>query len=119
MKGVYLVFFSLKQGRDIEIGALGDIEFEQGIYVYAGSGRTSVKKRIQRHFSQEVNKFWHIDYFSEVAEPVDYFILPEKSDYECFMASELEEMAEPVEDFGSSDCDCRSHLFRITSPESF
>jgi Uri superfamily endonuclease len=118
MEGVYLVFFSVEESKTIEIGALGEIKFDPGVYVYTGSGRNSVEKRIERHFSSDVNSFWHIDYFSAQSKPIDYFILPDESNYECFMAEKLNKWAEPVEDFGSSDCDCKAHLFRL-SPESF
>ncbi|MFT4892252.1 MAG: Uri superfamily endonuclease [Candidatus Nanohaloarchaea archaeon] len=118
MKGVYLVFFSLDSRKEIEIGSLGNISFDPGLYIYTGSGRNSVEKRVERHSSSDVNSFWHIDYFSEEAEMIDYFILPEKSSYECFMARKLEEFGEPVDGFGSSDCSCNSHFFRV-DPESF
>lgn len=117
MKGVYIAFFRLEDDREIEVGALGRIKFEAGTYVYTGSGRKSVEKRLNRHFSSDLNRFWHIDYFSREAEPIDYFILPETSEYECFMSGKLEEWCHPVDSFGSSDCDCDSHLFRL--PESF
>lgn len=115
MKGVYLAFFRLRESETIEIGALGEIEFEPGMYIYAGSAQNSVESRLERHFSSPENSFWHIDYFSEEAEAVDYFVLPEGPEYECVMASVLAEVGEPVQDFGCSDCDCDSHLFRIPS----
>lgn len=115
MKGVYLAFFRLQEAKTIEIGALGEMEFESGMYVYAGSAQNSVESRLERHFSSPENSFWHIDYFSEEAEAEDYFVLPEVSEYECLMASILEGIGEPVQDFGCSDCDCDSHLFRIPS----
>lgn len=118
MKGVYLVFFLLREPAEIEIGALGEIGFSAGLYAYTGSGRNSVEKRIERHFSDNVKKFWHVDYFSETVEAVDYFILPDTSEYECFMADKIREWGEPVKGFGASDCDCDSHLFRL-DPESF
>lgn len=113
MKGVYLVFFRLNKKRDIDIGALGAITFPSDLYVYTGSAQRSAEKRIERHFSEPENLHWHIDYFSEEAEAVDYFFLPEDSSYECLMASILEDIGEPVKNFGSSDCDCNSHLFRL------
>ena len=117
MKGIYLVFFRLSESKTIKIGALGELSFDSGTYIYAGSGRNSIEKRIERHFSSPENKFWHIDYFGSEAEPIDYFILPEESEYECFMAERLDYWCEPVKAFGSSDCDCNSHLFRV--PENF
>lgn len=114
MKGVYLAFFKLEEQKRIEVGALGEISFAPGIYIYSGSAMNNVEKRLERHFSSTENKHWHIDYLSEDAEPLDYFILPEKSDYECVLASLVSEIGGPVESFGSSDCSCRSHLFRIS-----
>jgi Uri superfamily endonuclease len=115
MKGVYLAFFHLPDSRSIEVGALGEIRFESGLYVYTGSAQKSAENRLERHFSGQENKFWHIDYFSETAEAIDYMVLPEKSRYECVMADILSDLGEPVEGFGCSDCGCDSHLFRIPS----
>lgn len=115
MKGVYLVFFRLESDRNIEVGALGELRFEQGLYVYVGSAQNSLENRIGRHFSSPDSLFWHIDYFSEQAEPVDYFVLPEVSDYECLMTGLMAEIGEPVKAFGCSDCTCESHLFRVPS----
>jgi len=113
MDAVYAVFFRLKEGKVVEVGALGEIMFESGIYVYVGSGGSNVFKRVERHFSQDKNCFWHVDYFSVEAEPLDYFILPESSSFECVLAGIAGAMGEPVEGFGSSDCGCGSHFFRL------
>lgn len=113
MKSVYLAFFRLEEKKSIRIGALGDIEFPEGLYVYTGSARNSVEKRLERHFSSVENMHWHIDYFSGDAEPLDYFILPEKSRYECCLADIVSGLGTGIEDFGCSDCSCRSHLFRV------
>lgn len=118
MKAVYLVIFHLSEATTIEIGALGEIDFRPGYYIYAGSGHNSVESRLSRHMGSTDSKHWHIDYFSEEAEAVDYFILPEKSSYECVMASILDELGDPVTGFGCSDCKCSSHLFRLL-PENF
>lgn len=112
-----MVFLSLEDAESMRIGALGEIAFESGLYIYVGSARNSVEKRVGRHFSSPEKSFWHIDYFSEKAEAADYFVLPEKSSYECFMADRLGSWCEKVDGFGSSDCDCDTHLFRV--PESF
>ena len=112
MKGVYLIFIEMEDTK-LEIGALGEIEFGEGIYVYTGSARRSLESRLERHFSTEKNLHWHIDYLTAGGENVDYFILPEKSSYECLLASKLSEICKEIEGFGCSDCDCSSHLFRI------
>jgi len=112
MKAVYLVFSKLDKKKNIEIGALGQISFKPGTYIYVGSAMNSAEKRIERHFSEVENKHWHIDYFTAETEQTDYFILPEKSEYECIMASILSEFCTPIDSFGASDCSCDSHLFR-------
>lgn len=112
MKGVYLFLMKNNYKKKIEIGALGEKTFLPGIYVYCGSARNSVEKRLQRHFSEPENRHWHIDYLSSELEARDYFILPEKSKYECVMAEILGKSLQPVEGFGSSDCECGSHLFK-------
>lgn len=114
MKGVYLLFLKLGEQKNIEIGALGEISFEPGIYVYVGSAMNSLEKRLERHFSEVENLHWHIDYLTEEAETFDYFILPETSEYEQWLAEKISEIHEPVLDFGSSDSPKESHLFKIS-----
>lgn len=117
MKAVYALFVQLEYSQTVEVGALGEIEFEPGLYVYVGSAMTNVEKRLQRHISDVENKHWHIDYFTSEAETVDYFILPENSEYECVLSELMQELAEPVAGFGASDCSCSSHLYRFSSKE--
>lgn len=113
MKGVYAAFFRLEEEKCIEIGALGGVEFEPGVYVYVGSAMNGVESRLQRHFSGVENSHWHIDYFSREAEPVDYLVLPEGSSMECVLADAASRIGKPVRGFGCSDCGCSSHLYRL------
>lgn len=107
------MFFRLKKDKEIEVGALGGIEFSEGLYMYVGSGGRNVLKRVERHFTRDKTDHWHIDYLSKDAEPVDYFILPETSDYECVLSDIAESIGDPVQGFGCSDCGCESHLFKV------
>ncbi len=113
MKAVYLLFMKAEERKTVEVGAKGEIEFEKGIYIYVGSAMNSVESRLQRHFSQNKKKHWHIDYLTSEVPAFDYFILPETSEYECIMSDILSEELESVDEFGSSDCDCSSHLFHF------
>lgn len=114
MKGVYTVYFNLSEAKTIECGALGEIDFEPGTYVYIGSAMNSLESRIHRHFHSQENMHWHIDYFSEVAEPEStFFVFTEDSSLECILADFFSEENESIDNFGSSDCDCNSHLFRL------
>lgn len=114
MKGVYAVFFNVETNRKVEIGALGEKEFEKGLYVYIGSAMNSMESRVSRHFSRQKKLHWHIDYFSMDAEPVAWSGFLVESDWECILAETATGKAEPVDGFGSSDCDCNSHLFRVS-----
>lgn len=114
VKGVYAVYFKLEKQTEIKCGALGEISFEPGTYVYVGSAMNSLESRIHRHFQSQENKHWHIDYFSEKAIPESvFFLFTEDSSKECMLSKFFAEIGEPVENFGSSDCQCESHLFRL------
>jgi Uri superfamily endonuclease len=113
VKGVYATVFKLREPKSIEIGALGELRFETGKYVYVGSAMNNVEKRIERHFSTDKKKHWHIDYFSVEAERAGYMIYSRDSEFECVLAGMMAEIGEPVDGFGSSDCSCNSHLFRL------
>lgn len=113
MKAVYLLFLEIDEDKEIDIGALGPIQFQKGEYIYVGSAMNSVEKRLLRHFSSDKKLHWHIDYLTLKVEPYDYFILPETSEYEQKIASILANLAEPVPEFGASDSSENSHLFRV------
>jgi len=105
-------------GRDLKIrvGSLGVVGFKKGYYVYVGSGQRYLEKRIQRHKKKIKKVKWHIDYLTtnsdvRVVEAAAYD-LPKK--YECILADMLRSMGfKPVKGFGSTDCKCVSHLYRI------
>jgi Uri superfamily endonuclease len=71
--------------------------------------------RLGRHFSQEKRLRWHIDYLLQEAEPVGAFLVHGGAGMECSLSRLLSSLdgSEPVEGFGSSDCSCISHLYRI------
>ena len=114
MKGVYIVFFRLEERVSVEVGALGEIFFEPGLYCYVGSAMNSLESRIGRHVSgSKENPHWHIDYFSGVAEPIGFMALAANSEWECILSKALDTESEAVEGFGASDCNCSSHLYRL------
>ncbi|MFB6181897.1 MAG: DUF123 domain-containing protein [Candidatus Magasanikbacteria bacterium] len=119
MKGTYILKMNLSKNAKINVGSLGKIDFKPGTYFYVGSAFGSGGfKRIKRHKNvskgKNKNKHWHIDYLtsSSYLEIVDIDKFP-KEKVECELAQKLK--GEPVEKFGCSDCDCRSHLKFINS----
>ncbi|HVO36868.1 MAG TPA: GIY-YIG nuclease family protein [Candidatus Acidoferrum sp.] len=115
MKGVYVLIISLTTGVNVKVGALGKINFKKGTYVYVGSAHTNLQKRVERHLRKVKRRFWHIDYLlcNSNAKVLKVFYKISPKVEECKIAAQLSQGGFPVEGFGSSDCDCKSHLFKV------
>ena len=109
----YILVLYLPRARRIKVGALGLISFQPGIYFYVGSGGRAPAKRIARHAKRRKKKFWHIDYLSAHARVVGAFVFEASRSLECPIATALAGAFAAVPRFGSSDCSCTSHLFRV------
>ena len=111
-KGCYIVILRLEKDSEIEIGGLGNIFFRKGYYLYAGSAKKALTKRIERHQRSRKNLFWHIDYLREKTSFYKGLPIRTSDDIECALASDMAKIADwSVPGFGCSDCSCRSHLF--------
>ena len=99
----------------MNVGALGRLTFKKGLYAYVGSAQNNLEQRVKRHLRKGKRKFWHVDYLlnDEAAKVVEVFHLQADKAEECKIAGVISERGEPVDGFGSSDCGCRSHLFRV------
>ena len=100
----------------IHVGSLGAVEFKKGYYIYVGSGQKNLEKRIQRHKRRIKKVKWHIDYLTTRSDvkvlKAAAYNLPKK--YECIIADILRSMRfKPIRGFGSTDCGCISHLYKI------
>ncbi|MFX1328950.1 MAG: DUF123 domain-containing protein [Promethearchaeota archaeon] len=121
MKGSYILVIFIQKNIELIIGALGNILFKEGYYFYVGSamgnsGSTTLINRIKRHVFPLENKkiHWHIDYLlkSNDAFICSLYLIPSLQSLECLLASELLKSSDGyVDNFGSSDCNCKSHLF--------
>jgi Uri superfamily endonuclease len=116
MKGVYCLFIEVSKPINIKVGKLGKIKFQKGNYVYVGSAQNNLKNRIERHFRKRKNKFWHIDYLlankNAKIKEVSYKLTKNKKE-ECKIAQLISKYAKVIKNFGSSDCQCKSHLFQV------
>ncbi|MBD3255389.1 MAG: DUF123 domain-containing protein [Candidatus Lokiarchaeota archaeon] len=127
MKGSYILLMVLPENQIISIGKLGSIFFKKGYYAYIGSamakfGSATLENRVRRHLkpTDRKKKHWHIDYLLEYAKIVKLFLLPMTFKIECIIANEVSENSEGViPGFGSSDCNCRSHLFHFSRYPDF
>lgn len=110
--GVYLLVIRVSRDVFVSVGTLGEISFRKGYYVYAGSAKKNLSKRISRHKRINKQKHWHIDYLIDVAKVEKDIAFITDKDLECELAKEVEALSDGlVEKFGSSDCRCRSHLY--------
>jgi len=115
MKGIYVLLISVGNCTRVNVGALGTVTLKRGLYAYVGSAQNSFEKRIARHLRNEKKKFWHIDYLLEHANVrvMKVFYRRARRPEECRIAKRLGRKGLPIRGFGSSDCRCQSHLFRI------
>lgn len=111
MKGTYVLLIEAPRVLEISVGSIGEVIFEEGYYAYVGSGLNNLEKRIERHMRDEKKIYWHVDYLLSESKISDVFYSEGSRRRECDIAEELSEKFFSVEDFGSSDCSCVSHLF--------
>jgi len=119
MKGIYALVIAVPKNIVLDAGALHHVPLEKGFYVYVGSAQTSIEKRIARHLRKTKRRFWHIDYLLSVEDVsvVGVFQTQGPKSEECEVAKRLDRVGTAVSKFGSSDCHCRSHLFRVENHE--
>lgn len=115
MKGVYVLIISVSKDIRVNVGALGSVNFEKGLYAYVGSAQNNLETRIKRHLRKVKRKFWHIDYLleNEFVDVVKVLYEEAEKSEECKIASRLSKNNIPVANFGCSDCGCISHLFML------
>lgn len=110
--GCYFLILRLENDLPLKIGKLGPIDFVKGYYVYVGSARLGLKKRIHRHKKMDKRLFWHIDYFTLVTKFIDAIPVIINKHIECFLSYQLEQVSDwQIIGFGCSDCHCQSHLY--------
>jgi adenylylsulfate kinase len=119
MRGIYALVIAVPKNIVVDAGALRHVQLEKGFYVYVGSAQTGIERRIARHLRKTKRRFWHIDYLLSVEDVsvVGVFQTRGPKSFECKVARRLARVGTAVSKFGSSDCHCRSHLFRVEDYE--
>jgi Uri superfamily endonuclease len=115
-KGSYILILYLKQKAVIQVGKLGKFAFPKGFYAYIGSalGPGGLRVRLRHHLLQSSKQHWHIDYLRPFAPIKEVWVCQGEERYEHKWALALQNMdgaSIPVSGFGSSDCNCPTHLF--------
>lgn len=113
--GVYLMVMHLDHELELEVGSKGMMQFRSGYYIYVGSAKANLTKRIERHKRKRKKMHWHLDYFRSHCDIVAGLPIRTSRHVECALADAIRNVAEwDVPQFGSSDCECTSHLFGMT-----
>lgn len=117
-RGSYLMVFYNAGEFSERAGALGEIKFPPGYYVYAGSALNGLEKRIRRHNLKTKKTHWHIDYLSPTRfKAVKIYRIRRSDRLEQILAKRLAALADSaVPGFGSSDSKADSHLFYFGEP---
>jgi len=111
-KGGYILVIRCDSPKIIDVGSLGRLEFPPGFYIYAGSALSSLSARIRRHLRKKKSPFWHIDYLISHSSSIKAFPIRSSEKIECDIAEKLSKYYKRLfKGFGSSDCNCDTHLF--------
>ena len=111
MKGSYILLIRLPEAQTMTIGSLSEVYFPQGYYAYVGSALSGVESRVNRHLNQNKRLHWHIDYLLPKASITEIIVSETNGKVECAIARALSAQFDSIPGFGSSDCQCLSHLF--------
>ena len=111
MKGSYILLIALPEQQTITIGSLKAVHFPRGYYAYVGSAMGGLKSRLSHHLKGNKRPHWHIDYFLDKASLNGIILCQTEGKIECTIAQALSHQFDSISGFGSSDCQCKSHLF--------
>ena len=115
--GTYLLVLACERVAQISIGRLGVMATRPGYYLYVGSafGPGGVRARIGHHARRAVHPHWHLDYLRTEADVVDaWCVFDAHREHEwARVLMKNKDSALALNGFGSSDCDCPTHLFYL------
>ncbi len=116
--GSYLILLELTRREKVPVGALGEMDFPPGWYVYAGSASRGLAARTARHLRRtRKTPHWHLDHLRDRAASAAAFPIASYRNLECRLAAALGDIGgRPTPRFGSSDCGCLSHLYHFSGP---
>lgn len=110
--GSYLLVMRIEKEEEIRLGNDRVIKLDKGFYIYIGSAMKNLTKRIERHKRNRKTLHWHIDYLREKAPIHATFTIRSSERLECELAGAIKKITDiEVPRFGSSDCNCTTHLY--------
>lgn len=114
--GAYVLIVSVPEGKLVTVGSLGEMDLGPGYYLYCGSAQGGLLPRLARHMRREKKVHWHVDRLTAAGEACGALVFDGGKEAECVLAGLLASLpgVDPVgKGFGSSDCLCPTHLFRL------
>lgn len=113
-RGSYLLILHISGDLEISVGRLGRMSFPKGYYIYVGSAKTNLTKRMERHIRKRTTFFWHIDYLRDRADTCVALPIRSSDFLEHEMAHAVGKISGWfIPGFGSSDCSYPTHLFAM------
>jgi Uri superfamily endonuclease len=115
-RGTYTLILFCTHLQRLKVGKLGVFDFRKGWYAYIGSafGPGGLRARCLHHLRPALRPRWHIDYLKTVAALKEIWLstdpVPREHQWANLIGRCLDG-ATPIPGFGSSDCNCPSHLF--------
>ena len=111
-RGAYILTFDIDRDGWVDVGALGEVFFQRGSYMYVGSAMNGLSARISRHLKRRKNKRWHIDYLLDIARNIVGIPIVAAANIESSVAKLLSDSYVPyAKGFGASDSFMDTHLF--------
>lgn len=118
--GLYLILLSLSKPKTLTIGSGKKFELKEGYYIYVGSAKVALSKRVERHKRTRKKFHWHIDYIRNISKYENSWQFRNPLISECELAQMIQNIANSeVVGFGASDCRCNSHLFYFKENPTF
>ena len=117
-RGSYVLVLRVRAPLRLQVGRLGKFLFAPGAYAYVGSAKGGFHVRLRHHLQATLRPRWHIDYLRQRSEPAGIWVAPDERLEECELAravAALPGAAPGPRGFGSSDCRCPTHLYRLPS----
>ena len=109
--GSYILFLRLPRDERITVGRMGTFAFPAGLYAYVGSALGGWEARVNRHIYGGAKTHWHIDYLRAKAMIEGALVIEYPERLECRINRAITRVSiEVAPGFGSSDCNCLSHL---------
>ncbi|MHC2994557.1 MAG: GIY-YIG nuclease family protein [Candidatus Atribacteria bacterium] len=120
VEATYVLLIDVLKDFKTVVGRLGRVSFKKGNYIYIGSAKGYLEARLRRHLKKDKKTFWHIDYLlkNRRTQISKIWVIPKSIECEIAEVFYRNPFTEIVrKGFGSSDCNCLTHLFYIKNKE--